>query len=154
MALLLDDLLDVSRITRGKLELRQEAVALASDRRTALETAAAAARRAAADDSTSACRRAGIAQCGSAARRAGARQPARRTPRSTRSHGGRVVLAAEVEDNRVAIRVRDWGIGIDPESLPRIFEMFSQAKSSLDRAEGGLGIGLALVKGIVEIARR
>lgn len=65
--------------------------------------------------------------------------------------GGRVVLGAEVEENRVAIRVRDNGIGIDQASLPRIFEMFSQAKGSLDRAEGGLGIGLALVKGLVEL---
>ena len=65
--------------------------------------------------------------------------------------GGRVVLGAEVEENRVAIRVRDDGIGIEPASLPRIFEMFSQAKSSLERAEGGLGTGLALVKGLVEL---
>ena len=62
-----------------------------------------------------------------------------------------MVLGAEVEQNRVAIRVRDNGVGIDQASLPRIFEMFSQAKSSLDRAEGGLGIGLALVKGLVEL---
>ena len=60
-----------------------------------------------------------------------------------------MVLGAEVEENRVAIRVRDDGIGIEPASLPRIFEMFSQAKSSLDRAEGG--IGLSLVKGLVEL---
>ena len=62
-----------------------------------------------------------------------------------------MVLGAEVEENRVAIRVRDDGIGIEPASLPRIFEMFSQAKSSLERAEGGLGTGLALVKGLVEL---
>ena len=62
-----------------------------------------------------------------------------------------MVLGAEVEENRVAIRVRDHGIGIEPASLPRIFEMFSQAKSSLERAEGGLGTGLALVKGLVEL---
>jgi CheY-like chemotaxis protein len=48
-------------------------------------------------------------------------------------------------------RVRDNGIGIDAELLPRIFDLFSQADTALDRAEGGLGVGLAVVKGIVEM---
>jgi CheY-like chemotaxis protein/anti-sigma regulatory factor (Ser/Thr protein kinase) len=62
-----------------------------------------------------------------------------------------VELGAVVECREVAIYVQDDGIGIEPALLPRVFEMFSQMKNSLDRAEGGLGIGLALVRGLVEL---
>jgi CheY-like chemotaxis protein len=51
----------------------------------------------------------------------------------------------------VTVRVRDTGIGIAPEHLPRLFEMFSQAAPALERSQGGLGIGLSLVKGLVEM---
>jgi CheY-like chemotaxis protein len=54
---------------------------------------------------------------------------------------------------QVVYRVRDNGIGIDAELMPHIFDMFSQAERALDRSEGGLGIGLAVVKGIVELHR-
>jgi CheY-like chemotaxis protein len=65
--------------------------------------------------------------------------------------GGRIELRASVADEQLSLSVSDSGIGIERELLPRVFEMFSQVKSSLDRAEGGLGIGLALVKGLVEL---
>jgi CheY-like chemotaxis protein len=65
--------------------------------------------------------------------------------------GGRVVLSAAREGDRVAISVKDAGIGIERELLPRVFDMFSQVKGTLDRAEGGLGIGLALVKGLADL---
>jgi len=51
----------------------------------------------------------------------------------------------------VVLRVRDTGIGISPEMLPRIFDLFAQADRSLDRSEGGLGIGLTLVRSLVEM---
>jgi hypothetical protein len=51
----------------------------------------------------------------------------------------------------VVVSVRDTGIGIDPEHLPRIFDMFSQESPALERSQGGLGIGLSLVKGLVEM---
>ena len=54
-------------------------------------------------------------------------------------------------DDRIIVRVRDRGIGIPANTLSRIFEMFSQAESSLARSEGGLGVGLALARGIVEL---
>jgi PAS domain S-box-containing protein len=150
MALLLDDLLDVSRITRGKLELRRERVELRDVVDRALETV-----------------RPLLDERG---QRLGVELPERPVAldadplRLAQVLGnlltnaskysdvrGPIVLTAEVEDNRVAIRVRDFGIGIEPELLPRVFDMFSQVKSSIDRAEGGLGIGLALVKGLVEL---
>ena len=65
--------------------------------------------------------------------------------------GGHIWLAAERRADDVLISVRDDGIGIPAESLPHIFDMFSQVDRSIERATGGLGIGLALVKGLVEM---
>jgi CheY-like chemotaxis protein len=65
--------------------------------------------------------------------------------------GGRIWLATMRDGNRAVVRVRDAGIGIAPDVLPRIFEPFTQAKQSLDRSQGGLGIGLSLVHKIVEL---
>ena len=65
--------------------------------------------------------------------------------------GGKIVLTLQETADEVIFRVTDSGVGIDAELLPRIFELFSQAETSLDRSEGGLGIGLAIVKGIVEM---
>jgi len=65
--------------------------------------------------------------------------------------GGRIEVRARVQDREVCITVRDHGIGLEPESLTAIFEMFSQVKTALDRSEGGLGIGLALVRGLVAL---
>jgi CheY-like chemotaxis protein len=65
--------------------------------------------------------------------------------------GGRIWLSARPEADHVVVTVRDNGIGIPPEALPNIFDMFSQVDRSIERATGGLGIGLALVKGLVEM---
>ena len=65
--------------------------------------------------------------------------------------GGRIWLAAERRGDEVVVSVRDTGIGIPAESLPRIFDMFTQVDRSIERSTGGLGIGLALVKGLVEM---
>ena len=64
---------------------------------------------------------------------------------------GRIDLSATLENDGVVFRVCDAGIGIEQAMLTRVFDMFSQATSALDRSEGGLGIGLAIVKGIVEL---
>jgi len=64
--------------------------------------------------------------------------------------GGTIWLTVELEDDMAVLRVRDDGIGIAPELLPRIFDLFSQAEQSLDRSEGGLGVGLSLVRRLVE----
>ncbi|MBW3623350.1 MAG: PAS domain S-box protein [Armatimonadetes bacterium] len=63
--------------------------------------------------------------------------------------GGRIDLIGERDDREVVIRVRDTGMGVEPEMLPHVFDLFSQADRSLDRSRGGLGIGLTLVKNLV-----
>ncbi len=65
--------------------------------------------------------------------------------------GGKIWLSAERLGNDCVLRVKDNGIGIAVELLPRIFELFVQADKSLDRAQGGLGIGLTLVKRLVQM---
>ncbi len=65
--------------------------------------------------------------------------------------GGRVWIEARRTGDGVTVIVRDSGIGISPAMLPHIFEIFSQAEPALERSQGGLGIGLSLVKGIVEL---
>jgi CheY-like chemotaxis protein len=65
--------------------------------------------------------------------------------------GGEIILSAEKQGERAVIRVRDTGIGIPREMLARVFEMFLQADRSLEKAQGGLGVGLSLVKGLVEL---
>jgi signal transduction histidine kinase/ActR/RegA family two-component response regulator len=65
--------------------------------------------------------------------------------------GGHVWLSVEQRDSECVLRVRDNGVGIDPELLPHVFDLFTQGKRSLARSQGGLGIGLALVKQLVEM---
>jgi signal transduction histidine kinase/CheY-like chemotaxis protein len=65
--------------------------------------------------------------------------------------GGRIVLAVAVGDERATVSVRDNGVGIAPEVLPYIFDLFTQAERTPDRSQGGLGIGLALVKSLVAL---
>ena len=65
--------------------------------------------------------------------------------------GGQVWLTVQTEPNECVIRVRDTGVGITPDLLPCIFELFTQAERSLDRSQGGLGIGLALVQRLTEL---
>jgi PAS domain S-box-containing protein len=65
--------------------------------------------------------------------------------------GGRIEIEVRTRPREVTVLVRDNGIGIAPEALPRIFELFGQAPEAMSRAEGGLGIGLALVKALVQL---
>jgi PAS domain S-box-containing protein len=150
MALLLDDLLDVSRITRGKLELRRERVELRSIIAMALETV-----RPLLDD-----RRQHVVQTLPAVPVWLDADPLRLaqvlanllTNAAKYSEAGRAIeLDASGENDTLFIHVTDSGIGIEPALLARVFDMFSQMQGSLDRAEGGLGIGLALVKGLVDL---
>jgi signal transduction histidine kinase len=150
MALLLDDLLDVSRITRGQLQLRKEWVDLAAVVDAGVETA-----RPLIDSREHTLRLdlpAGPVRIEADALRLSQVVSNLLTNAAKYTDArGRIELSAGVADGRVRIAVRDSGMGIDPQMLPRVFEMFSQAASALERAEGGLGIGLALVKGIVEL---
>ena len=66
-------------------------------------------------------------------------------------HPGRIEVRVEVKETRAAITVRDSGRGIDPAFLPAVFDRFSQAESVSSRSAGGLGLGLAIVRSIVEL---
>jgi CheY-like chemotaxis protein len=65
--------------------------------------------------------------------------------------GGRLKLTAELEDGQALVRVRDNGLGISADLLPHVFDLFTQGTRLLDRSQGGLGIGLTLVKKLVEL---
>ena len=65
--------------------------------------------------------------------------------------GGHIWLTVQQEGDECVLRVRDTGVGITSTLLPRIFDLFTQAERSLDRSQGGLGIGLALVQRLTEL---
>jgi signal transduction histidine kinase len=150
MALLLDDLLDVSRISRGKLDLRRETVELTAVVEAAIETARPAIEakehqlqvRLPAQPVRLSADRLRLAQVLSNLLSNAAKYT---------DKGGRIELSAEASDAQLVLRVRDNGIGLAPESQRLIFEMFSQVSSALERSEGGLGIGLALSRGLVAL---
>jgi PAS domain S-box-containing protein len=66
-------------------------------------------------------------------------------------HGGLIAIRGEADGDHVVLRVRDTGVGISPQMLPRIFEVFVQQPQAIDRAQGGLGLGLTIVKSLVEL---
>ncbi|HEY8508891.1 MAG TPA: ATP-binding protein [Steroidobacteraceae bacterium] len=147
---LVDDLLDVSRMVRGQITLQKSVVDLAEIVRHAIETSRPLMR--------------------SRHHRLDVRlpsQPVRLDGDLTRlaqvvsnllnnaakytQEGGHVWLDARIENQHVVLSVRDNGFGISPELLPRVFDLFTQGDRTLDRAQGGLGIGLTLVKRLVEM---
>ena len=150
MARLLDDLLDISRITRGTLELRREWLDIRSVVDAAVETSKPAMDGkghslsvSVADD---------LPQLNAdGLRLAQVLSNLLNNAAKYTDAGGRVDLTVRRQGDEISIRVNDTGIGIEPEALPRIFQMFSQLRPALERAEGGLGIGLALVKGLVTL---
>jgi PAS domain S-box-containing protein len=150
MALLLDDLLDVSRISRGHLELRLQPVALGDVVAAALETARPLfdRKRHTLDVALPA---AAVTLSADPLRLAQILSNLLSNAAKYTNEGGRIELGATASRGEVAIRVRDNGIGLSPESQAHIFEMFSQVAPALDRAEGGLGIGLALSRGLVTL---
>jgi PAS domain S-box-containing protein len=147
---LVDDLLDASRIANNKIRLRRERLDLAQVVRTTAEDLRpdleAAGLKLAVDVSTEP-----LWVEGDSVRLAQVVGNLLHNARKFTDAGGRVEIAARAEDGRATVAVRDTGIGIDPEMLPRLFESFTQADRSLDRSRGGLGLGLALVKGLVEL---
>ena len=150
MVRLIDDLLDVSRITRGKIQLKKERV----DVRTVLDAALELSRPLIEESrhrlfiSTP---KESLLLDADPARMAQVvsnllNNAAKYTPK-----GGRIELSAERDGSEVVIRVRDNGAGLTSEALPKVFELFNQVGKTLDRSQGGLGIGLALVKRLVEM---
>ncbi len=150
MVRLIDDLLDLSRISRGKIELRKERVELAKIVQTALETS-----------------RPAIDEAGHELKLSVPTGPVYVDADVTRlaqvisnllnnaakytERGGRIRLAVERRGGEVIVTVRDNGIGIPAYMLPHVFDMFTQVDRNLERSQGGLGIGLSIVKRLVEM---
>jgi PAS domain S-box-containing protein len=150
MTRLVDDLLDMSRITQGKIELRKDRVELAP----ILEQAVEAVRdlyQAMKHELTVTLPRQPVHLQADPARLAQVVGNLLSNASKFTDRGGHVWLAAERDGEEVVIRVRDAGIGIAAEQMPRIFEMFMQVDTSLERSRDGLGIGLTLVKRLVEM---
>jgi PAS domain S-box-containing protein len=149
LARLVDDLLDVSRITRGKIALRPETVGLAEVVARGVETTLplieARGHVLTVDVSND------VPPLHADPTRLGQvvanllNNAAKYT-----DEGGRITVRAGREGSEAVVRVRDTGAGIPPDVLPRVFDLFAQAERTLDRAQGGLGIGLTLVKSLVE----
>ena len=147
---LVDDLLDVSRVSRGLIELRREALLLSE----VLEVAVEAMRPA-------------LEARGQQLQLLGASAPLYVNGDRVRliqvfsnllqnavkytDAGGNIGISVTPDGSRVSIMVRDSGVGIPPEMLPRVFELFTQVPVTLDRSQGGLGIGLTLVRTLVEL---
>jgi PAS domain S-box-containing protein len=150
MSRLLDDLLDVSRITRGSLELRKESVDLATSVDAALEIVRPLieARR---HNVTFDLPRNALRIDADAARLAQILANLLTNAGKYTQEGGTIRVQVGREGYEAVVRVIDNGPGISEDALPRIFEMFSQGKSERQHAEGGLGIGLALVRGLVSL---
>jgi PAS domain S-box-containing protein len=148
MTSLVDDLLDVSRVTRGLIQLERGRVEIGAIVASAVEQARplleARGHVLAIDQQAI-----GAAVTGDANRLVQVivnllNNAAKYTPR-----GGRIALSVTRDEGKVHIAVRDNGIGIDGRLLPQVFDLFTQAERTPDRAQGGLGIGLALVRNIV-----
>src|SRR5262249_3342184 len=145
-----DDLLDVSRISQNKMELRRSRVLLADVVSSAVETARPALESAGVE-LTVALPPESVPIDADLTRLAQVFSNLLTNSAKYTERGGRAWLTAERRDGDVVVTVRDTGIGIPAEALPRIFDMFSQVDRSVERSAGGLGIGLALVKGLVEM---
>ncbi|MDB4968847.1 MAG: two-component hybrid sensor and regulator, partial [Myxococcales bacterium] len=147
---LVDDLLDVSRITRGKVELKRQPVELAEVVAKAIEMASPLLeeRHHALDVNVP---RSGLCIDGDQVRLAQVvsnllNNAAKYTPAN-----GRIVVTALREQEWAVLRVSDSGVGLSAEFLPRVFELFVQERQSIDRSQGGLGLGLAIVRSLVEL---
>jgi signal transduction histidine kinase len=150
MVRLIDDLLDVSRIASNKIQLRKERVELASVLRHTIEECQPL--------------------CDSAGLELNASIPVEPIILNAdpvrvaqvfgnlvsnackyTAAGGHICLSVEKQDSDAVVHIRDTGIGISADMLPKVFEMFTQADRSIERSRGGLGIGLTLVKRLVEL---
>jgi signal transduction histidine kinase len=150
MTRLVDDLLDISRVASGKIDLRREPVEIAAILERAVEMSrplveAAGQRLTVAGPSERLWLEADTARLVQVLSNL-LNNAAKFTER-----GGQIWLTAEREGGDVLLRVRDTGAGISAEALPRLFDLFSQAERTLERSQGGLGIGLSVVKRLVEL---
>ena len=150
MARLLDDLLDVSRFTRGKIELRMVPVELVSVLKQAVETSSAVIK-ASGHQFDAMYPTHPIWLQGDPTRLSQVVSNLLNNAAKYTDPGGRISLSAIREGDEAIVRVRDNGIGLSAEMLPRVFDLFAQEDRSLDRSQGGLGIGLTLVQSLAQL---
>ncbi|HEY1549385.1 MAG TPA: ATP-binding protein [Kofleriaceae bacterium] len=150
MMRLVDDLLDIARITRGKVELRRERCDLRVSVLKAIETTAPLVQQ----------RRHALSTEISDEELACDIDEVRMTQVITNlltnaakytEAGGKISISATRRGREAVIEVSDSGVGIDPSLLPHVFELFTQGPQNADRSSGGLGLGLALVRQLVEM---
>jgi PAS domain S-box-containing protein len=150
MSRLLDDLLDVSRITLGKFELKKSQTELAAVIGSALEAARPAIdvkRHSVSIDLPSW----SVSLEADPVRLSQVFANLLINAAKYTDPGGSICLRATQEDGQIVVSVRDNGIGISAELMPRLFTLFTQDRAAVGRSEGGLGVGLSLVRGIVEL---
>ncbi len=147
---LIEDLLDVTRISRGKMELRLKRVELAGILQGAIESS-----RPLIDQQRHELSVALPAEPiyleADVVRLAQVFMNLLNNAAKYTDKGGKIWLSAESQDSSVVVRIKDTGIGIAPDKLPHLFEMYYQVDNALERSRGGLGIGLTLVRRLVEM---
>jgi PAS domain S-box-containing protein len=147
---LVDDLLDVTRIARGKIELRRRELDLGALVRRAADDHRALMQERRLDLAVHVPARP-VSVLGDETRLAQVLGNLLHNAAKFTPAGGRVAVSLAAEDGAAVLRVRDTGAGIDPGMIATVFEPFTQAAQTLARSEGGLGLGLALVKGLVTL---
>jgi PAS domain S-box-containing protein len=150
MVHLIDDLLEVSRITRGKIQLNREPIDLETALQSALEVSKPSIDAAGHQLSIELPANSLIVH-GDLTRLSQVFGNLLNNAAKYTNPGGRIALSASATDHRVRVTVRDDGIGIDSAMLPRIFDMFTQVDHSSQHTQGGLGIGLCIAKRLVEM---
>jgi signal transduction histidine kinase/CheY-like chemotaxis protein len=150
MVRLIDDLLDVSRINRNKMELRRARILLDDVVSSAVETARPAIE-AAGHELTITLPTSPVYLDADLTRLAQVFSNLLTNSAKYTEPGGRIGLSVRLDEGEAVVTVTDTGIGIPADALRHIFDMFSQVDRSIERTTGGLGIGLALVRGLVEM---
>jgi signal transduction histidine kinase len=145
-----DDLLDISRITRGKVRLNRQPIELNEIVAKAIELASPLLEQHQHALETHVPRR-GLGLMADPVRLSQVVSNLLTNAAKYTPPGGTIHVTARAENAEVVLSVRDSGIGIDPEMLPRIFDLFTQDRQAIDRAQGGLGLGLALVRSFVAL---
>ncbi len=150
MVRLVDDLLDVSRITRGKIQLKRGLIDTMSVLTKAVEMTAPLLEQRSHHLELEPPPEPLLVE-GDGARLAQVMANLLNNAAKYTDPGGRIHVSVAREGEQVVLRVRDSGTGISPEVLPRVFDMFVQDGRAIDRAQGGLGLGLAIVRSLVEL---
>lgn len=150
---LVDDLLDVSRITTGRIQLKREPIDLATVITQAVETVESQVREKRHRLSTTTLSYEPLYVQGDFARLVQCVGNILANATKYTEPGGEIWVRTHGDDESAFIEVSDTGAGIPPELLPHVFDLFVQSDRTLDRAQGGLGIGLAVVKRLVEMHR-